>query len=445
MKQAFIAAAILLAGTVGAQAALTDWQNAVATGAPAGYTATNIFTPTTANIGTYNDGTNGGVSYEFIVNASNGPNSSALMGSTNNTTGDKAGLKWEQGTSGKLGLTFFGVADHTSATPLIADTDTQVVFVNDGTDTDIYVNGAYASTIASQSPTLSGVTGIAQAWNHAGAGSGFDVLPGALRGVAVYDSALALAEITTHYNAFTQPGPAVVPSSDPTHVWLFDEGTGSNAADTGTAGGNDGTLQAGATWSTNTAFAYAGNRSVDTSADEVRAPGHTMGSQQTVSMWVYHDTTVTAPPPKYILDSTGDRTLVYLEANPLIYWRGQSLGSAGLSQPTGSGWLHIAMVRDGTNLEVYEDGNLVDVRTVAANDTIPTTWYFGSRMSGNEPWLGLIDEYAFWDTALSADNIKWLSQNSLNALAAPIPEPATMCALGLAVAGLGGYIRKRRN
>ena len=28
--------------------------------------------------------------------------------------------------------------------------------------------------------------------------------------------------------------------------------------------------------------------------------------------------------------------------------------------------------------------------------------------------------------------------------APPIPEPATMCALGLAVAGLGGYVRKRR-
>ena len=27
---------------------------------------------------------------------------------------------------------------------------------------------------------------------------------------------------------------------------------------------------------------------------------------------------------------------------------------------------------------------------------------------------------------------------------AAIPEPATMCALGLAVAGLGGYIRRRR-
>ena len=25
-----------------------------------------------------------------------------------------------------------------------------------------------------------------------------------------------------------------------------------------------------------------------------------------------------------------------------------------------------------------------------------------------------------------------------------IPEPATMCALGLAVAGLGGYVRRRR-
>ena len=46
----------------------------------------------------------------------------------------------------------------------------------------------------------------------------------------------------------------------------------------------------------------------------------------------------------------------------------------------------------------------------------------------------------------SLSNLAYLSGVRLEATptAAPIPEPATMCALGMAIAGLGGYIRRRK-
>ena len=47
---------------------------------------------------------------------------------------------------------------------------------------------------------------------------------------------------------------------------------------------------------------------------------------------------------------------------------------------------------------------------------------------------------------LSIDNIIFASayEDVAPAAGGPIPEPATMCALGLAVAGLGGYVRRRK-
>ena len=38
---------------------------------------------------------------------------------------------------------------------------------------------------------------------------------------------------------------------------------------------------------------------------------------------------------------------------------------------------------------------------------------------------------------------QWVDVTGLGA-SAPIPEPMTMLAVGLSVAGLGGYVRKRR-
>jgi hypothetical protein len=190
-----------------ASGAIVQWLSEVGVGTPAGFTRTHVNAPTAANIGTYTEA--GGVSYEFVVNATNDGASSALMGvfSDPAATGDLAALKWEQWSDTlNYGTTVFGVADFDSMVKNSPNVDTHLVFVNNGTDTLLYVNGALAATIAGSSPTFSGQVGIGQA--YASSGNHIDRLTGRILGVAVYDVALPAAEIAAHARAFAIPEPA---------------------------------------------------------------------------------------------------------------------------------------------------------------------------------------------------------------------------------------------
>jgi hypothetical protein len=182
-----------------AHAGLLEWEAAVADGTLAGYVNTNIFAPIVADIGTYQEAS--GVTYEFVLNATNDGVSSALIGTADvAATGDRSGLKWEQwADTGTYGATDFGVADYDSGVANSPDVDTHVVFVNDGLSTAIWVNGLLAGSIGS-TPTLSGQVGIGQVYSPAGS---FDPLTGTIYGVAIYDDALTGAEIAAHFDAFS--------------------------------------------------------------------------------------------------------------------------------------------------------------------------------------------------------------------------------------------------
>jgi hypothetical protein len=192
-----------------ASGALPEWLAQVAIGTPAGYSRTNISSPIVDNIGTYNETTNGGISYEFLVNATNDGVSSALMGTFENPppVGDRAGLKWEQfNNTQHYGTTVFGVADNDSGVTNTPGVNTHLVFVNNATDTLLYVNGSLAATIAGSSPTLGGQQGIGQIFVPSGAH--IDRLTGTIHGVAVYDAAMNAAEIAAHSRAFFIPEPS---------------------------------------------------------------------------------------------------------------------------------------------------------------------------------------------------------------------------------------------
>jgi len=66
-----------------------------------------------------------------------------------------------------------------------------------------------------------------------------------------------------------------------------------------------------------------------------------------------------------------------------------------------------------------------------------TSWTDFSSMSGSD-WYALTYESNFMGTGQGYSVLQTLATSTA------IPEPATMCALALAVAGLGGYVRKRR-
>jgi hypothetical protein len=208
------AATILIASALiasAADAALVDWQAAVAAGTPAGYTNANVTSPIVADIGVYNESTNGGISYEFIVNATNADGSSALMGRIHFQTNlDSAALKFEQFQSkGTYGVTNYNSRDYDSRIPNAPGVDTHLVFVNNSVDTLLYVNGAFAATISGVSLTLTGQVGIGGAARSIPT-SFRDPLHGTIIGVAVYDAALSPAEVAEHARAYGVPEPTAL-------------------------------------------------------------------------------------------------------------------------------------------------------------------------------------------------------------------------------------------
>lgn len=202
----FLAALCL---TSAAFAGVSEWE-LTANSYGAGFLATNISSPTEMDIGTFDDATGGGVTYEFIYNADVGGPSSAFMGSLAAPVGTSAGLKLDQyNMTGKFGVTVFGVADYAAITDYILNADTQVAYVADGTNMTLYVNGAQTEVIGGASFALSGLTGIGHAYNHS-SGASVDAINGTIIGVAVYDSALDADAIATNYAAFTVPEPTSI-------------------------------------------------------------------------------------------------------------------------------------------------------------------------------------------------------------------------------------------
>jgi hypothetical protein len=208
---ALLGAALLLACSSPAAAGLLQWQAEVANGTPAGYVNVNITTPIAVDIGTYSETTGGGISYEFIVNATNDNSSSALMGRWNPPLGgEQVAFKWEQHPNlGRYGVTTYAFKDWDSGVSNTPNVDTHLVFVNNSVDTLLYVNGALAATIANCSPNLSGLVGIGAAYSFNDS-LVMDPLTGTIFGVAVYDAALSATEIAAHAQAWAVPEPGAL-------------------------------------------------------------------------------------------------------------------------------------------------------------------------------------------------------------------------------------------
>jgi len=194
------------ASTTATRATIVEWQNAVNTGT---LPVTTLFTPVSGSapqlidVGALTDDR----SFEFIVNAGFGGPSSALLG-YRDSNGNQ-GLKFEQWMdSGLYGMTNFGVEDFYSDDAPLEFTDTHVVFVSQGSDTILYLNGTNVFTFADHPLVISGEQGIAAIYNSNTVFN--DILDGTISGFASYDEALSPAEIQAHSTAFfsTVPEPS---------------------------------------------------------------------------------------------------------------------------------------------------------------------------------------------------------------------------------------------
>jgi hypothetical protein len=242
---------------------------------------------------------------------------------------------------------------------------------------------------------------------------------------------------------------APVPPPAPDTAWLLDEGSGSLLADYDSARGGQLGGPTSPTFSTDTPFAYAGDYSLEFVASGsaggnwAEINGHPSGTQGTVSFWVRDDN---GGAPSYILDASGgDRTLMYRTpagGNFGVYVNNTSIGGVDGSivpVPPNSQWTHVAIVWDNTDPtqkeRIYQNGVLFQTANVTLAAKNPVSVFLGSRQSRNETWGGKIDEYALWNTPLSADQVEWLAGNSLRSI--PRAEPAAPNAAWLFDEGAG--------
>lgn len=76
-------------------------------------------------------------------------------------------------------------------------------------------------------------------------------------------------------------------------------------------------------------------------------------------------------------------------------------------------WIHFAVTLDGNSLRFYRDGVLID--EFESGEMIKScdhSLWIGTKASGRKCWDGRIDELAFFDQALSTDEIQKLYQNA---------------------------------
>jgi hypothetical protein len=205
--------AALMDGLAGA--AVAEWENAAAAGAP-------VFIATNVADGVYDIGNPGAeITYEFVVksNPDETQASMCLIGRRN--FGDtQAGIKYEQwSNTGTYGATLFGVVDLDFGVPTNPGVPTVLTFISSeaAQKTDLYVDGVFKGSVPN-AITLAGPVGIGYGAQAEDGSSFFDDFDGEILGVAIYGRALPIGEMRLHCDAYylkgaydvTTPGDPVI-------------------------------------------------------------------------------------------------------------------------------------------------------------------------------------------------------------------------------------------
>ena len=228
--------------------------------------------------------------------------------------------------------------------------------------------------------------------------------------------------------------------------WNFDEGEGTDVADF-SPNGNDGVLLGtGGTWvsghtgdagdsALNVAFYSGSDDGVEVLAsDSLKSISD--AQEFTIAMWanqtsgdLYGNWIYFAGPSWYLQTGTGGDNQLYMWGGP---WK-HAMGNGIL----GDGWTHVALTYDGTDVKLYEDGDLVN--TVTPGSAFPSLdgvdlGLGGARIS-NTACGGDIDDVVIFNSVEDIGSIRDGTHPDM------IPEPTTMVLLGL---GGMGLLRRRK-
>ncbi len=192
--------------------------------------------------------------------------------------------------------------------------------------------------------------------------------------------------------------------------------------------GNGGSASNGwSIWQSSTGIVVRGSH--NGTGDDSRVGAYRSNSITTADTW-YHVALVIDP------DAVVDGDAKTNDGRWIAYFNGLGSGTTGqaaVNQDLANGW--------------KSGGGAAVTNTFATGDIFDSTTSIrlGARDSLGAEFNGLIDEFAIWDRALSADEINDIYQAGLNGdPLAPVPEPSTVVLLAIGVfAGLLVWRRKR--
>jgi len=122
---------------------------------------------------------------------------------------------------------------------------------------------------------------------------------------------------------------------------------------------------------------------------------------------------------------------------------GKAVADTAAVQP--DQWYHVVgTAQNGGQMTLYVDGSPVGSRSMGNLWTGGNQWRFAAPSGDGMNWFdGVMDEVAIYHNVLTPQQILAHYQAGITAPTV-IPEPITMLAVGLSIAGLGGYVRRRR-
>lgn len=179
------------------------------------------------------------------------------------------------------------------------------------------------------------------------------------------------------------------------------------------ANGRDGTASTGVAYSANVPLPRSGNQSLSLNGSDayVDIAAHPALNARvfTIAGWINQNGLTQGGTYQRWTSRGSDSFETAVSASGVlsVYPSAGTWRSTGYSLPS-TGWRHIALTADGTNMQLFVNGTLTS--TIPFTNTPSGMMRFGMRVNGGGELLrGLLDDMALWDEVLPASSIAALA------------------------------------